>query len=70
MIERNADVVSKEEYEHLLKIAKNMHLWIFHNVFDEQKVYDECSLTDEDNIMLGYIGQIVIEERKEGIEND
>ena len=65
MIERDADVISKEEYEHLLKIARKMHLWIFNNVFDEQEVYDECGLTDEDNAMLGYIGQIVIEERKE-----
>lgn len=43
-----------KDFWHLMKIAKKMHLWIFHNTFDEQKAYDECGLTDEDNAMLGY----------------
>ena len=51
-----ADVVSAEDYKHLLKIANKMHLWIFNHTFDEQAAYDECGLTDEDNAMLGYGG--------------
>lgn len=51
-----ADVVSAEDYNHLLKIANKMHLWIFMNTGDEQAAYDECGLTDEDNAMLGYGG--------------
>lgn len=48
------------EYDRLLKIAKKMHLWIFHNTFDEQKAYDECGLTDEENAILGYGGSFVL----------
>ena len=44
-------------YEDLLKAAKAMHTWIFLNSFDEQKAYDECHLSDEMNIALGYGGQ-------------
>jgi len=51
-----ADVVSAEDYKHLLRIANKMHLWIFNHTFDEQAAYDECGLTDEDNAMLGYGG--------------
>lgn len=51
-----ADVVPAEVYNHLLKIANKMHLWIFNHTFDEQAAYDECGLTDEDNAMLGYGG--------------
>lgn len=52
-------------YERLLKIAKKMHLWIFHHSFDEQEAYDECGLTDEENAILGYGGQLVFEEASE-----
>lgn len=52
---RRAD---NEEYEHLLKIARKMHTWIFLNTGDEQAVYDEIGLSDEDNVLLGYGGQI------------
>ena len=44
-----------KDFWHLMRIAEKMHLWIFHNTFDEQKAYDECGLTDEDNDMLGYV---------------
>ena len=47
-----------EEYEHLLKIARKMHTWIFLNTGDEQAVYDEIGLSDEDNMLLGYGGKI------------
>lgn len=47
--------------DHLLKIAKKMHLWIFHHTCDEYAAYKECGLTDEDDVRLGYGGQFVIE---------
>lgn len=57
-----ADVVSKEEYSHLLQIASKMHLWIFLHTGDEQKAYDEIGLTEKDNAILGYGGQFEIRE--------
>jgi hypothetical protein len=45
--------------DHLLKIAKKMHLWIFKNTSDEYAAYKECGLTDEDDARLGY-GRLVI----------
>lgn len=60
-----------EEYEHLLKIARKMHTWIFLNAGDEQAAYDEIGLSDEDNIMLGYGGQMELTlEKKEKADND
>lgn len=56
-----ADVVSKEQYDHLLRAARRMHEWIFLNSCDELEAYRECGLTDEDNALLGYIGQIQLE---------
>lgn len=50
--------------EELLKAAKAMHTWIFLNSVDEQAAYDECSLTDEMNVILGYGGQFVAEQQK------
>jgi hypothetical protein len=46
--------------EELLKVAKAMHTWIFLNSVDEQKVYEECGLTDEINFALGYGGKVVV----------
>jgi len=59
-----AEVVSMEDYKHLLKAARAMHTWIFLNTCDEQKAYDECHLTDEDNAMLGYGGQFILAEQQ------
>lgn len=56
-----ADVVSKEQYDQLLRAAKRMHEWIFLNSYDELEAYRECGLTDEDNALLGYIGQMRLE---------
>lgn len=55
-----------EEYEHLLKIARKMHTWIFLNTGDEQAVYDEIGFSNEDNVLLGYGGQIelTVEEKE------
>ena len=50
----------QEENERLKKVAHKMHLWIFLHSGDEQKVYDELGLTDEENVMLGYSGQFRI----------
>lgn len=50
----------QEENARLLHIARKMHTWIFLNSGDEQKVYDEIGLTEKENIMLGYSGQIKI----------
>lgn len=58
----STDVVSKEEYSHLLQIASKMHLWIFLHTGDEQKAYDEIGLTEEDNAILGYSGQFEVKE--------
>ena len=62
----NTDIILKEkEINRLKKIAKKMHLWIFLHSDDEQKVYDELGLTDEENAMLGYSGQFKIGGNKE-----
>lgn len=50
----------EDKHERLLHIAKKMHTWIFLNSGDEQKVYEELGLTDEENKILGYSGQIHI----------
>ena len=50
------------EYERLLKIAKKMHLWIFLHCGNEQEVYDELELTDEENKILGYSGQFIFKQ--------
>ena len=44
--------------DRLLKIARKMHTWIFLHVEDEQKAYDDLGLSDDDNRLLGYLGQI------------
>ena len=43
-------------YERLLKLAKEMHLWIFLHCYDEQAVYEELGLTKEEDAFLGYGG--------------
>lgn len=56
-------------YERLLEIARKMHCWIFLNVGDEQEVYDKLGLTDEENAILGYSGQMVISTNDGGLKN-
>lgn len=55
-----ADVVEKEQYDYLLKLARKMHTWIFLHTGDEQAAYDEMGLTDEDNALLGYGGRFEV----------
>ena len=43
------------EYERLLKIARKMHLWIFLNSDNDQRVYEELGITPEENQILGSI---------------
>ena len=50
-----------EDFWHLMKLARNMHLWIFLHTGDEHKAYKECGLTDEDDAMLGYGSQFIVE---------
>lgn len=45
-------------YERLLKLAKKMHTWIFLHCADEEKVYDELGITEEENYVFGYGGKI------------
>ena len=47
-------------YKRLLKLAKKMHTWIFLNTGDEQKVYDELGITEEENYVFGYGGKIEV----------
>lgn len=51
----------EERIEHLTKVGKKMHTWIFLNSADEEEAYRECGLTDEDNALLGYGGKLIIE---------
>ena len=48
----------EQENERLLQIARKMHTWIFLHTGDEQEVYNELGLTQEENAKLGYSGQI------------
>lgn len=59
----NADHAMAENAR-LRKIAGAMHTWIFRHTGDEEKAYQECGLTDEDNAMLGYIGKIELAEQE------
>ena len=63
--EYNLIVKAADSIEELLKAAKSMHTWIFLNSGDEQAAYDECGLSDEMNVALGYGGQFVVETPKE-----
>lgn len=60
----------KDDRDHLLNIAKKMHLWIFQHTMDEYEVYKECGLTDEDDARLGYGGQFVLTVGKKDEESD
>lgn len=47
----------RTQYVRMLHIAKKMHTWIFLNSGDEQKVYEELGLTQDENRVLGYLGK-------------
>ena len=53
--------MSEISYERLLEIARKMHLYIFLHSDNEQEIYDELELTEEENTVLGYSGQIILE---------
>lgn len=59
--------MNKISYERLLEIARKMHLYIYLHSFDEQKEYDELGLTDEENRILGYSGEFMLEEKNERV---
>ena len=55
--------------EELLRIGAKMHTWIFLHTTDEQAAYDEIGLTDEQNAMFGYSGQMILKaEPPKGVE--
>lgn len=61
LLEKYEQALAKaKEYDHLLHLAKAMHLWIFLHAIDEQEVYDELGFTDEDNALLGSIGRPMV----------
>lgn len=46
----------------LLYLCRKMHTWIFLNVANEERVYNELGFTDEENVRCGYSGQIEVKE--------
>ena len=57
---KQKEVFENTSKERLMKIAFKMHLWIFKHCINEQEVYDELGLTDEENLLFGYGGQYSI----------
>lgn len=60
-----AEVVSRADYDKLLRAARKMHEWIFLNSYDEVEAFKECGLSEEMNAMLGYLGSAVLSDKKE-----
>ena len=56
------------QYNRLMHLASEMHLYIFLHTGDEQGAYDEIGLTGEENAILGYSGEFEL--RPEGSDND
>ena len=65
-IEAKDKIINEQALEiaRLKKIAHKMHLYIFLHTDNEQKVYDELGLTDEENAMLGYSGQFILGDKE------
>ena len=51
-------MMNKISYERLLQIARKMHLYIFLHSGNEEDIYNELGLTDEENEILGYFGKL------------
>lgn len=51
--------------EELLNAAKAMHTWIFLHTGDEEAAYQECGLSDEMNVALGYGGKLTLYAKEE-----
>ena len=65
----NAVTDAADAIEELLRIGAKMHTWIFLHTTDEQAAYDEIGLTDEQNAMFGYSGQMILKaEPPKGVE--
>lgn len=54
------EIAEKISKERLLEMCHDMHTWIFLHTGDEQEVYDELGLTDEENFLFGYGGRFEI----------
>lgn len=65
----NHQIVAADAIEELLKIGAKMHTWIFLNTADEQAAYDEIGLTDEQNALFGYSGQMILKAEPPKEEN-
>ncbi len=64
ILEEAADAITE-----LLKAARAMHTWIFLHTADEQAAYDEIGLTNEQNALFGYSGQMILKaEPPKGVE--
>lgn len=59
--EKKREIFNNISKERLMEIAHKMHTYIFIHTGDEQEVYDELGLTDEENLLFGYGGQIRLE---------
>jgi hypothetical protein len=60
---------SADAIEELLRIGAKMHTWIFLHTTDEQAAYDEIGLTEEQNALFGYSGQMILKaEPPKGVE--
>lgn len=57
---KQKEVFENTSKERLMAIAFKMHLWIFKHCINEQEIYDELGLTDEENFLFGYGGQFII----------
>lgn len=47
-------------YERLWELALKMHCWIFLHCADEEKVYDQLGIPEEENYVFGYGGKIEV----------
>jgi hypothetical protein len=61
---------ASEKIKELLQIGAKMHTWIFLHTTDEQAAYDEIGLTDEQNAMFGYSGQMILKVNTPKEKND
>ena len=59
--EKKREIFENISKERLMEIAHKMHAYIFLHTGDEQEAYDELGLTDEENLLFGYGGQIKVE---------
>ena len=62
---KKAEIKENITKERLLEICFEMHKWIFLHCSDEDEIYDEIGLTDEENMLFGYSGKLTLKEKGE-----